>query len=143
VRLSFITKVALSAFCLLPVSACVQSSSNSSFEGIKTSRVIIEKNNKNQIGTLPAQLAETMRICWAERDELFEGFKVSQSGNNITLNGPILGNPPQRFLIVFSDLSSAGYTIEMEYPNGSNYQFIRARVIKDLRKLEAGVKPCN
>lgn len=142
-RLFFITKVALSALCLLPVSACIQSSSNSSFEDVKTSRVTIEKNNKNQISTLPAQLAETMRVCWAERDELFEGFKVSQNGNSITLNGPIIGNPPQRFLIIISEIGSSGYTIEMEYPKGSNYQFVRSRLIKDLRKLKNSVKPCE
>jgi hypothetical protein len=147
VRLFSIVKLALSAICLLPVSACVQSSGGAIFEGIKTSRIIIEKNNKSHIGALPigdlpSQLADTMRVCWNKSDELFEGFKVSQNGNSITLNGPIIGNPPQRFLIIFSASGSAGHIIEMEYPKGSNYQFVRSRLIKDLRKLKSGVKPC-
>jgi hypothetical protein len=142
VRLFSIVKLALSAIYLLPVSACVQSSGGAIFEGIKTSRIIIEKNNKFYIGALPSQLADTMRICWNKPDELFEGFKVSQNGNSITLNGPIIGNPPQRFLIIFSASGSAGHIIEMEYPKGSNYQFVRSRLIKDLRKLKSGVKPC-
>jgi hypothetical protein len=147
VRLFSIVKLALSAICFLPVSACVQSSGDTIFEGIKTSRIIIEKNNKSQIGdlsvrNLPSQLADTMRVCWNKPDELFEGFKVNQNGNSITLNGPIIGNPPQRFLIIFSASGSSGYIIEMEYPKGSNYQFVRSRLIKDLRKIENGVKPC-
>ena len=89
------------------------------------------------------QLVEAMKTCWVERDELFEGFKINQQGNTIVLNGPIIGNPPQRFLIVVSELAPSGYTIDMEYPKGSNYQFIRSRLRKDLRKLEAGLKPCH
>ncbi len=134
---------AFSAFCCLFITACVQSPPTASFEGIKTSRLIIEKNSRSAIGTLPAQLADTMKLCWIGRDELFEGFKVGQQGNSITLNGPIIGDPPQRFLISFSEYIPLGYMIEMEYPKGSNYQFIRSRVIKDLRKLESGIKPCN
>jgi hypothetical protein len=142
VRLLSIAKLITASVCLAPLAACVQSAGSSNFEGIKTSRIIIKKNNRAEIGTLPSQLADTMRVCWNKPDELFEGFKVSHNGNTITLNGPIIGNPPQRFLIAFSEIISTGYAIEMEYPKGSNYQFVRSRLIKDLRKLENGVKPC-
>ncbi len=90
-----------------------------------------------------AQVSNTIQVCWIERDELFEGFKVYEQGNRITLSGPIIGNPPQLFLISFTELPASGYTIEMEYPNGSNHQFIRSRLVRDLRKLEAGIKPCT
>ncbi len=141
-RLLSIAKLIAASVCLTPLTACIQSAETSSFEGIKTSRILIKKNNKAEIGTLPNQLADTMRVCWNKPDELFEGFKVSHNANTITLNGPIIGNPPQRFLIIFSQMDGVGHKIEMEYPKASNYQFVRSRLIKDLRKLENGVKPC-
>ncbi len=130
------------SLCLL-MCACVQSSPQPSFENVKTSKTIIEKNNKGQIGMLPTQLTNAMKTCWIERNELFEGFKVNQQGNSILLNGPIIGDPPQRFLITFNERVPSGYTIEMEHPQGSNHQFIRSRVTRDLRKLEAGTTPCH
>lgn len=143
VNLPSFYKITFLAILCLPAVACMQSIPTASFEGLKTSKLVIEKNSRGQVGTLPLQLAEAIKTCWVERDELFEGFKINQQGNIIMLNGPIIGNPPQRFLISFNENVISGYIIEMEYPKGSNYQFVRSRVVRDLRKLESGLKPCN
>ncbi len=132
------------AICLFSVSACVSEQPVASLDGIKTGQVIIARRSKGELGSIPARLAETMRVCWAERDPLFEGFKVSASGDRIALNGPIVGNPPQRFLITLAAAGNgkSGYRIDMEYPVGSNYEFVRSRLARDLKKLENGASPC-
>ncbi len=127
-------------FLLLPLlTACVSEKPLNSLEGLKTAQIIIAAKTS----VTPNQLAQTIRTCWLEKDELFEGFKVAQQGNTIVLNGPIAGNPPQRFLIMFNVFKNEeNAQITIDYPKGSNYQFVRSRLKSNLKKLETGKKPC-
>ena len=135
---------------LIALGACMSTVPTASLDGIKSSnaRVILWK--KGQVGVLPSALANTVKACWTG-DPLLDGFKAGGAvprGNGVIamrLDGPLAGNPPQRFIVVMTpaEAGKPGYRVDMEYPVGSNYEFVRARLAKDVRTLEEGSKPCG
>ncbi len=135
---------------VLWLAGCVNDNSPSNLDGFRLGRTTVVKTTKGELGDLPSALADTMRVCWSEKDELFEGFKVGairivdKGSKQITLNGPLAGDPPQRFNILLTNNDDkSGYRIEMEYPVGSNYAFVRSRLAKDVRTLQSGKQPCG
>ena len=140
----------IAAAAFLTLAACVSTAPTASLDGIKSAsaRVILWK--KGQVGVLPSALANTVKACWTG-DPLLDGFKAGgpvQRGNGVIamrLDGPLAGDPPQRFIVVMTpaEASKPGYRVDMEYPVGSNYEFVRARLAKDVKTLEEGSKPCG
>ncbi len=143
--------LALSAGLIAPLGACVSEKPPASLEGLKTGRVLVIQWKKGQIGVLPSALVNTVKACWSIKDPLFEGFKAgepvaSEAGSiALQLDGPLKGDPPQRFLVIMNPAQEGkpGYRVDMEYPLGSNYEFVRARLARDIRLLEDGKKPCE
>ena len=134
---------------IVPLAACVSEKAPANLAGLKTSKASVVKWKKGSIGVLPSALANTVKTCW-NKDALFEGFKAgdaaSMAGGGVAMriDGPLVGEPPQRFLIVMTPMPDGrpGYVVEMEYPVGSNYEFVRARLARDIAALENGQRPC-
>ena len=140
----------LTASLALALGACVSQKPLASLEGLKSSRVNVIQWKKGSIGVLPGAIANTVKACW-EKDPLFEGFTASQPvmGPNgtavLSIEGPLKGDPPQRFLIVIVPAANGkpGYSVDMDYPIGSNYAFVRMRLAGDIKTLEGGQRPCS
>ena len=121
-----------------------------SLEGIRSSKASVIKWRKGSIGVLPVAIANTVKTCWAEKDGLFEGYRASEplplanGAVAMRLEGPLKGDPPQLFVLTMSPFADGrpGYAVDMDYPVGSNYEFVRARLAKDIRMLEGGERPC-
>lgn len=143
--------VALSATLIMPVAACVSVKPPVTLEGLKSARAPVITWKKGRIGVLPMALAKTVKTCWDGKDALFQGFKASESEAReggiiaLRLDGPLAGDPPQRFLVLMRPAPEGkpGYSVEIEYPLGSNYAFVRDRLARDIRTLEDGRVPCS
>ncbi|MBY0610620.1 MAG: hypothetical protein K2P80_00395 [Beijerinckiaceae bacterium] len=138
------------AVLITSLAACVSEKPPANLAGLKTAKASVIKWRKGSIGVLPSALANTVKTCWS-RDALFEGFKAGDAaplaGGSVAmrLDGPLAGEPPQRFLVVMTPMpdDKPGYVVDMEYPVGSNYEFVRARLARDIATLENGQRPCS
>jgi len=149
--LRWLGRIAVAISLPLLLSACVNSRPPSADLGpLKAARATVIVWPKGEVGVLPQALVHTVRLCWAPAGPLVD-FRVSEPvarGEGVValqLDGPLKGDPPQRFVVVITPapVGKSGYRVDLDYPVGANYEFVRRRLADDIRTLESGRRPCG
>lgn len=135
----------------LLLAACINSRPPTADLGpLKAAQAPVIVWRKGEIGVLPDAIIHTVRLCWAPAGPL-EDFRIGEPVKRadgavaLQLDGPLKGDPPQRFVVVITPAPAGkpGYKVDLDYPVGANYEFVRRRLADDIRTLESGRRPCG